>query len=125
MQIALEDLKNEFPNLPEDYYQTAVERFKENQRVYEHNKKVLHNVYWQKGGVVTGERYRFKGNLYEVTLISEEPRHDEPRVTLAKCLETKVSENYQNEEKVKLSDLKKFYSFESYNKLVRWLNKSK
>jgi len=124
MENVVEELKDDFPNYPEDYYQTVVDRFEENQRIFEINERVLNEVFWEKNDVVVGERYRFEDGLYEVTLINREPMDEKPTCTIAKVLDTKVSESYKNKMVVSFSTLKECPAFEDYNQMVRWINEN-
>lgn len=112
-----DELAEEFPERPPAYADTVVERFKKNMEKVEINKEVLKDVKTRSGGVKVGYRYRFGNDLYEVTLITDEPRYDEPKAQLAKVLDTKVSDALSNKMTIELSKLDSG-KFKNYNRMV-------
>lgn len=113
------ELKKEFPTHPyPNYVEEVAQRFETNMDAVEANREALQNVMVEANGVRVGHRFRMEDGLYEVTLIQEGPQHGEPRVTIAKVLDTKVSEAFGNVHGIYVSDLKEAPEFEEYNEIV-------
>lgn len=114
-----EKLKETFPTHPyPNYVEEVVQRLEKNMEKVEANREVFENVMVEAKGVRVGHRFRMEDGLYEVTIIQKESRHDEPRITIAKVLETKVSDAFSNVVGMNISDLKEAPEFEEYNEIV-------